>query len=106
MRKKPPIPTYHEDLIKRLKDKHYAEMYLNATLEDEDRRVFLIALRNVVEAQGGITKLARLTKISREHIYRMLSEKGNPEFVTLKNLLSAIGLKLAIETKTQSKKAA
>ncbi|MBI4395214.1 MAG: putative addiction module antidote protein [Candidatus Omnitrophica bacterium] len=104
--KKKKIPTYHDDLIKRLKDPARAEGYLNATLEDEDKRVFLLALRNVIEAYGGMTKIARLSKISREHIYRMLSAKGNPELATLKNLLSAIGLKLAIESKNQRKKAA
>lgn len=106
--KKKVIPTHHEDLIDRLKDSRYAEAYLNAALEDEDKKVFLLALRDVAEARGGMTELSRLTKISREHIYHMLSEKGNPELVTLKNLLSAMGLKLAIETKSldQDKKAA
>ena len=99
-------PHYHEDLLKRLKDPQYAEGYLNAALEDEDKRVFLLALRDVAEARGGMMKLAGLTKISREHIYRMLSKNGNPELITLKNLLSAIGLKLAIETKPRNKKAA
>src|SRR3989338_1226534 len=104
--KKKSIPTYHEDLIRHLKDVRYAQAYLNATLEDDDRRVFLLALRDVAEAHGGMTKLARHTHISREHIYRMLSEKGNPELATLKNLLSAVGFRLAIETNTPHKKAA
>lgn len=99
-------PTYHQDLLRRLEDPQKAEAYLNAALQDEDKNVFLLALRDVAEAHGGMTKLAHLTKISREHIYHMLSEKGNPELATLKNLLNAIGLKLAIETKDQDKKAA
>lgn len=104
--RKSKTPDYHEDLLKRLKDPRRAENYLNAALEDEDKRVFLLALRDVAEAHGGMTKLAGLTKISREHIYRMLSQKGNPELATLKSLLNAIGFKLAVETKTQDKKAA
>ena len=104
--KKKHTPTYHEDLINFLKDARHAQAYLNASLEDEDRRVFLLALRNVAEAHGGMTKLARSTHISREHIYRMLSEKGNPELATLKTFLSAVGFKLAIETSRPRKKAA
>lgn len=104
--KKKANPSYHTDLIERLKDAHHAQAYLNAALEDNDRKVFLLALRDVAEAHGGMTKLARLTHISREHIYRMLSEKGNPELSTLKNLLSAVGLKLAIEPNEAQKKAA
>ena len=104
--KKKKIPTYHNDLMERLKNPEYALGYLNAALEDDDKRVFLLALRDVAEAYEGMTELARLTKISREHIYRMLSEKGNPGFTSLKSLLNAIGLKLVIETKDQTKKAA
>ena len=100
------VPNYREDLAKRLKDPAYAEAYLNAALQDEDKQVFLLALRDVSEAQRGMTKLAKMTKISREHIYRMLSKKGNPEFQTLKSLLAALGLKISIESKDRNKKAA
>ncbi len=99
-------PRYRAGLIKRLEDPQKAESYLNAALEDEDKNVFLLALRDVAEAHDGMTKFARLTGVSREHIYRMLSEKGNPKLTTLKNLLGAIGLKLSVETKTSDKKAA
>ncbi len=104
--KKSKVPTYHDDLMKRLKDPAYAGAYLSATLEDDDKRVFLLALRDVAEAQGGMTKLAKITKVSREHIYRMLSKKGNPELQTLKSLLDALGLKISIESKDRNKKAA
>ena len=104
--KKKIIPTYHEDLIERLKDSGYAEAYLNAALQEADKNVFLLALRDVVEAQGGMSKFARLTHISREHIYRMLSEKGNPEFTTLQMLLDAFNLKFSVSQKSQNKKAA
>lgn len=104
--KKNKLPTYKEDLLNRLRDPSYAEGYLNATLEDEDRSVFLLALRDVVEAQGGMTKLARSSKITREHLYSMLSSDGNPGLETLKNLLDAVGLKLAIEAKPNGKEAA
>lgn len=60
----------------------------------------------MTEARGGMGRIARLTDISREHIYRMLSEKGNPELETLKKLLSALNLKISISTKDQDRKAA
>jgi len=104
--KKVTIPSYKEDLLKMLSGPTHAEGYLNAALEVDDKRTFLLALRDVAEAQGGMTKLARSTSISREHLYSLLSKKGNPGLETLKNLLSAIGLKLAIETKRENKKAA
>ena len=106
MKKKAAYVDYKTDLLNRLKNPRYAEGYLNVTLEDEDRGVFLLALSDVVEAYGGMSKVARAAKITREHIYRMLSEKGNPELKTLKNLLNALGLKLAIESKNRNQKAA
>jgi probable addiction module antidote protein len=82
-----------------LKDRKEAESYLNAALDDEDRRVFLVALRNVAEAQGGVSKVARTCKLNRESLYRMLSKKGNPSFESLGKLLSSMGFRLAVEKK-------
>lgn len=53
---------YQDFLIEQLKDHDEAVAYLNAALEEslkgdeESQQVFLIALRNVAEAQGGIMK--------------------------------------------------
>ena len=49
---------YHDYLIKSLEDPTEAAGYLNAALDDGDIDGFLEALRNVVEAHGGMTKLA------------------------------------------------
>jgi len=45
--------SYHKYLIKSLRDPEEAAGYLNAALEEGDMFYFLIALRHVVEAQGG-----------------------------------------------------
>lgn len=93
----PPSKSYHEYLIKSLKnDPEEAAGYLNAALEDGDYRVFLGALRDVAEALGGISKLAKKTKLSRPNLYRMLSEKGKPEITSLYKVLKAFGLTLAV----------
>jgi DNA-binding phage protein len=41
-----------------LKDEERSLAYLNAALEEQDPGVFLIALRNVTQARGGIAKVA------------------------------------------------
>jgi probable addiction module antidote protein len=99
--KKKKIPTYHEDLIRDLKNPEFARLYLAEALKDQDKKVFLLALRDLIVAYGGITKFSKLTGISREHLYRMLSEKGNPEFSTLQKLLAAFNLQFSISPKTQ-----
>jgi probable addiction module antidote protein len=65
---------------------------------DEDPRVFLIALKNVYEAQGGdMTSLAKKTKLNRENLYRMLSRKGNPKLSSIAAVARAVGYSLALE---------
>jgi probable addiction module antidote protein len=61
---------------------------------EEGSDVFLQALRDVVEAQGGMTRAARLAGLNRESLYRQLSRRGNPSFACLNAVLSALGLKL------------
>jgi len=91
------ITTYQEDLIESLKDPKEAAEYLNAAIEDGDREVFLLALRNVAQAHGGMSAIAQKTHLKRESLYRMLSKKGNPELNSIFNVLHAVGLKLSVE---------
>lgn len=88
--------AYQTDLIESLRNAREAELYLNAALEEDDPKMFLLALRNVAEAQGGVASLAEKTKLNRESLYRMLSERGNPEFRSLDALLRALGFRLAV----------
>lgn len=45
--------SYQAELIESLRDPREAAEYLNAALEEVDPELFLLALRNVAEAQGG-----------------------------------------------------
>jgi probable addiction module antidote protein len=66
--------------MKHLTDPKEAAAYLNAVSKDGDIRFLLKALRNVVEAQGGIGKLADRTGLSRTTLYKTLSEDGNGNY--------------------------
>lgn len=48
----PACVSYDDYLIESLKNQRLAKAYLIAALEEDDPRVFLIALRNVVQARG------------------------------------------------------
>lgn len=91
-----PSKSYHEDLLKRLADPGYAAEYLNACLEDGDEGVFLLALRDVAQAHGGISQLARKTHLNREHLFRLLSRKGNPQLHSLRQIVDAMGFKFTL----------
>jgi probable addiction module antidote protein len=88
--------AYQPDLIESLRHAREAEEYLNAALEENDPELFLLALRNVAEAQGGVAQLAEKTKLNRESLYKMLSERVNPELRSLDTLRHAMGFRLAV----------
>ena len=88
---------YQEKLLQDLQDPELASEYLSEALKDEDPRIFLLALKNVCEAQGEeMTDLARRTKVSRENLYRILSKKGNPKLNNIMSLLNAVGFQLSV----------
>ena len=98
-----PSRSYHEDLIEDLKDSEEATAYLNAALEEGDEKAFLLALKNVLEAHGGLSKFARHTKLNRVSLYKMLSKQGNPEWGSIISLLNAVGVRFQIVEKAFSR---
>jgi probable addiction module antidote protein len=88
--------SYKEHLLKRLRNPKEAAAYLNAALEDEDSRVFLVALKDIAEANGGLSKLAQEADLNRESLYKTLSPKGNPRFQSLIAILQACHLDISI----------
>lgn len=98
MIKKVKYRDYRESLIEDLQDPKEALAYLNAALIDEDQRVFLLALKDVLEAQGeGFLALSQKTQLNRENLYRMFSKKGNPKLTSLRSVLHVLGWELSIQ---------
>lgn len=89
---------YKAHLIEKLKDPEYAAAYLNACLnesfENGDMGIFQLAVRDVVEAHGGMGVISTKMKVSRESFYKSLSQKGKARFSTLINAIKACGLSL------------
>lgn len=87
----------HDDWLKaQLADAEFAADYLNAAGEDEDPKTYLAALRQAVEARGGMAAVAGKADLSRESLYRTLSVRGNPTIKTLTAVLKATGLKFGV----------
>ena len=57
----------------------------------------MLALRQVALARGGIAQIARKAKLTREATYKMLSRSGNPELRSLRSVLEAAGLRIAVK---------
>lgn len=97
----PPAVPRRGHLRAELADPAFAAAYLNAAVRESDPGAFLQALRNVVDARGGIAQVAQRTDLNRQAVYRMLSESGNPEFRSLQRLLGATGLDFNVQVAEQ-----
>ena len=51
----------------------------------------------VVARARGMTAIAREAGVTREALYKALSEKGDPKFSTLLGVVKALGLKLELK---------
>ena len=78
-------------------DPEFAAEYLNAVLEDGEQRELMLAMRRMANAFGGVSKLARTTDLNATSLYRTLSPRGNPELRSLRVLLKAMGMRLAVQ---------
>ena len=69
--------------------------FLKTCIADNDGDLILSAIGIVARAYG-IQKLSETTEISRQGLYKALSDKSNPAFKTILKVLDAMDLKLAI----------
>jgi probable addiction module antidote protein len=61
--------------------------------EEDDPQLIAAAIGDVARARG-MTQRAKDTGLTREALYRSLSEQRNPELATVLKVLSALGIKL------------
>ncbi|WLS79499.1 DNA-binding protein [Erwinia pyri] len=87
----------HDDAMVQLikDDPAFAPLYLHQAFIEIDEEggyeAFMLALRHVIEATGGMTAIAKRAGMSRESLYKSLSPKGNPSFKRVAALASATG---------------
>ncbi|MDF5721653.1 MAG: hypothetical protein PUP91_14480 [Rhizonema sp. PD37] len=79
-----------------LKDLEFAAGYLHATLKDNDLDTFLVALRDIVQANGTIAKTAQQAELGSESRFKTLFLEGNLEFSTLQAVFKSIGLQFSV----------
>ena len=92
--------NYDAFLLEELRDPELAAEYLTAAIEDGSTELFLIALRNVAEAHGGVSQIAEAAHLNRQTMYRTLSSEGNPTLSTLMTILRVVGLHLSFSPAT------
>ena len=92
------LKNYREGLLERLKDPGYAAEYLAQVLAEKDQAAFLVALKDVVEAAGGMSAMAKRVGLRRPSLYKVFSKRGNPTLETLQAVLEALGLRVTVAT--------
>lgn len=98
-RTKKSIP-YDDVIIDHLRDNpDEAAAYLNVALQDEDPRLFLVALKRVTLAFGGMKNAAEKSNLNRESLYKALSGKRNPRIGSISSLLRTMGFVLEVKAK-------
>ena len=92
---------FRDDLLKDLADTEFAMYYLEAALtdykEDGNTEALWTALYDVVEAQGGIGRLAERASVNPEYISDVLATKQEPRLDNLQNILSGLGFRIRLE---------
>ena len=86
--------------MKGLANREEAIDYLKLTFEeyqdDGDTRFFLKGIRTFVDAQIGVSELAKRTHMSPDALQKMLSDEKAPHLDTLGTILNALGCRLSI----------
>jgi probable addiction module antidote protein len=88
------LKTMPFDAAEYLTDGETIAAFLTEALESNDPSEIAQALGIVAKARGGMAQLARETGITREALYRALSDSGNPELGTVLKVMRALGVRL------------
>ena len=85
------------DAAEHLRRKEDVRLYLEACAEEDpgDGSLIRAALNDIARAQN-MSLLSRDVGMSREGLYKALSEKGNPSFATVMRITRALGMQLRI----------
>ena len=78
-------------------DPAYALELLNSIFEDGDQGEFLIALRQMTKAFGGVKAVAEQAHLNQTQLYRTLSLSGNPALSSVSAILKAMGMRLSVQ---------
>lgn len=89
------VNTSPYDVAEHLRTPEEMAAYLDAWLEDASDDVSGIAraLGDIARAKG-MSQVAKEAGLSRESLYRALSEGGNPSFSTVLKVARALGVRL------------
>ena len=85
------------DVTEHLQTKEDVCLYLEAAMDEDAGNGSLVrAALNDIARSRNMTHLAQEAGLTREGLYKSLSENGNPSFTTVLRITRALGMKLRI----------
>lgn len=95
------VKTVPYDVSEQLRSPEEMAAYLDAWLNEapDDAAGIARALGDIARAKG-MSQVARDAGLSRESLYKALSENGNPSFATVLKVTRALGVRLHAEPAT------
>ena len=96
--------TWDAFLVEQLKEQEDVSGYLDAVIEEyqihRNLTTVQLALQYVVEAQGGISELAKKIDIEPRLLSKVLDSTKTPKIDTLRIVLNALGCQLSASLST------
>lgn len=89
------LETSKWDVTEYLDSEEAIFAYIEAAFEDGDPELIKHVLGDVARARG-MTAIAKEAGVTREALYKALSEKGDPKLSTLIGVAKALGVKLTV----------
>ncbi|MBD2429204.1 transcriptional regulator [Phormidium sp. FACHB-1136] len=97
-----PVRDYKSDLLVRLADPDYAALYLKTaldeTLKDGDKEAFLLAVKDVADAQAATVSIADQAEIVDELLPGKATVDGTPTVEMLLSVLDRVGLTMEFKS--------
>ncbi len=93
------IKVTRYDTAEYLKSDEDIQAYLDAVLEEGgDDPAYIIHALGIIARAKNMSQLARDTGLSREGLYKALSQEGNPTFSTVTKIAKALGLQIKFQS--------
>lgn len=89
------LKTVRFDVQEYLKTPEGRAAYLEGAFEEGSVETIALALRDVARAVG-MSEVARQAGITREGLYKALSEKGDPRLSTVLGVARSLGVSLSV----------
>ena len=94
-----------DDLLEEyLQNPDFALCFLNQALADDDINAFKKSLKDIIKIHGNISAIAKKANVSRGTLYKLMSDKGQPEIGTVLKVFHALGYDVTVTQRQPSQK--